>query len=214
MVSMRSDVGATRGSPSGWRSARRGSSVRNAPGGPGGPGAAPAPAHRPGRVKGRDHGGPGGGRLGPRTCEEVPVPRKRQPPRGRRPAPRPARGAPAGTPRRRRPPAAQRPLPRAQTWYTPGASPLRRSVERASAPLLVYLHRLPRLLVALAQLALLLLGVLLPPVVALVPLALFVAFVGWLGYISWPAVSTAQRALRVGVVVAVALAAALRLTTA
>ena len=67
------------------------------------------------------------------------------------------RGA-AATPRRR--------LPPGETLYSPGAGPTRRRIERASAPVVVYLHQLPRLMPIAILLVLLVLGALLPPAFA------------------------------------------------
>jgi hypothetical protein len=69
-----------------------------------------------------------------------------------------------------------------------------------SAPLLVYLHQLPRLMPIGALVVLLALGALLPPALAVIPLALAVLFVGWLSYLSWPAVSGSAKAIRLGII--------------
>ena len=102
------------------------------------------------------------------------------------------RGA-AATPRRR--------LPPGETLYSPGAGPTRRRIERASAPLVVYLHQLPRLMPIGILVVLLGLGALLPPAFAVIAIGLATLFVAWLSYLSWPAVTTSARAIRVGIVV-------------
>ena len=102
------------------------------------------------------------------------------------------RGA-AATPRRR--------LPPGETLYSPGAGPTRRRIERASAPVVVYLHQLPRLMPIAILVVLLVLGALLPPAFAVIAIGLATLFVAWLSYLSWPAVTTSARAIRVGIVV-------------
>ena len=85
----------------------------------------------------------------------------------------------------------------AKPFFTPNGSPLRRAVERRSAPLLVMLTRGPRLIMMLLPLALLLLGLFLPLALGLIALAIFLLFTGWLAYLSWPKTDTAAKAIRV-----------------
>ena len=83
----------------------------------------------------------------------------------------------------------------------PAASPsLRTSVERTSRPLLVRMHAMPRPLVPLATVVLVAVGVLAPPAIGLVALAVVALFVAWIAYLSWPAVATGGRLLRVAMV--------------
>jgi hypothetical protein len=105
----------------------------------------------------------------------------------------------AGTPGGRAA-APRRPLPPGETLYTPGAGPTRRRIERASAPLIVYLHQLPRLAPIGMLVVLLALGALLPAALAAVAIGLGVLFVGWLSYLSWPAVSTSAKATRLAII--------------
>lgn len=118
----------------------------------------------------------------------------------RQPAGRPTGSRPPGAASGRGAAAPRRPLPPGQTFYTPGAGRVRRKIERVSAPLLVYLHQLPRLMPIGALVVLLALGALLPPALAVIPLALAVLFVGWLSYLSWPAVSGSAKAIRLGII--------------
>lgn len=100
-----------------------------------------------------------------------------------------------------------KPLPPGDSFFTPHASPLRRSVERASAPILVLFHRVPRPVFGLFPLLLLVLGAFLPVPIALVCLALALLLLSWLAFLSWPHASGAQRVLRLvvpGLVVAIA----------
>lgn len=76
------------------------------------------------------------------------------------------------------------------------SSQLRRTVERRSAPLLVWLTSRPRLLLPVASLLLLVGGLAAPPSVGVVLLLVLLAVVGWLSYLSWPAVEGGARVLR------------------
>ena len=74
---------------------------------------------------------------------------------------------------------------------------VRRSVERRSAPLLVWLSSRPKLLLPVASLLLLVGGLAAPPVVGVPLLLVLLAVVGWLTYLSWPVVEGGARVLRV-----------------
>ena len=77
---------------------------------------------------------------------------------------------------------------------------LRGKVERASAPVLLWLSARPRFVVPVLS-AVLLIGGLAAPVAVGVPLLLLlVLLVGWLSYLSWPVVEGFQRFLRVGTI--------------
>jgi hypothetical protein len=106
---------------------------------------------------------------------------------------------------------AGRPLPQGNSFFTPQASPLRREVERASAPLLVLFHRLPRPVFGALPLLLLVLGAFLPVPIALVCLALALLLLGWLAFLSWPRASGGQRVMRLLVPGLVVLIAILRI---
>lgn len=92
---------------------------------------------------------------------------------------------------------------------SPTTPTMRTSVERASRPLLVRLHVLPRAVVPLGTVVLVMVGVLAPPAVGLVALAVVALFVGWVAYLSWPAVTASGRLIRLAMV---ALVVALALT--
>lgn len=102
----------------------------------------------------------------------------------------------------------------AAPFYTPGSSPFRRSVERASAPALVLLTQLPRIIVMLLPLALLLLGFFLPLAIGLAFLALFLIFAAWLAYLSWPRTDARARLIRVAIFALVIALAAIRIARA
>ena len=95
-------------------------------------------------------------------------------------------------------------------WTTPDAGPLRRSVERRSAAVLVYLAG-RRPLVAAVPLVLLVALFFARGPIALLPGALLLAVVGWLAYLSWPHVAPRQRLLRVAVLAVVVLATVVQL---
>lgn len=75
-------------------------------------------------------------------------------------------------------------------------TPLRRWVELKTGPLLILLHRAPRLAVALVPPVLIIGGLIAPPVLGLIPLLLGAAFLGWLAYLSWPRVEPRSRLVR------------------
>ncbi len=94
---------------------------------------------------------------------------------------------------------AGRPLPPGRTLYTPDASPARRSLERASARPLVYLHQLPRWLTPFVLAALLIAGLTVRGVAGAAALVVVAAFTGWLAALSWPRLNPAGRLLRLAV---------------
>ena len=96
-------------------------------------------------------------------------------------------------------------------FYTPGGSAFRQSVERASAPALVLLTQMPRIVMMLAPLALLLLGFFLPLAIGLVFLVVFFVFTGWLAYLSWPRTNTSAKLIRIAMFVLVIALAAIRI---
>jgi hypothetical protein len=85
-------------------------------------------------------------------------------------------------------------------------------VERASAPLLVMFHRLPRVVFGALPLLLLVLGAFLPVPIALVALALALLLLGWLAYLSWPRIEGIQKIMRLVVPLLVVAIAVLRIT--
>jgi hypothetical protein len=102
----------------------------------------------------------------------------------------------------------RRPVPATGgTLFTPGATRLRRIVERRSAAPLVFLHQLPRWVLPIALAALLIAGIAVRGVGGGVALAVLAALLGWLGYLSWPAQAAAARLQRAAVVAALLVAA-------
>jgi hypothetical protein len=99
---------------------------------------------------------------------------------------------------RRKPP----PRPRApKTPLVPQPAPgLRGEVEKASAPLLLWLSSRPRFLIPVVSAVLLLGGLFAPPGLGVPLLMLLVALVGWLSYLSWPAVAGVQRVVRLATI--------------
>ena len=109
--------------------------------------------------------------------------------------------------------AAARPLgPRPQRVPSDAKSPLRRKLELHSVQPLLLLHRTPRFIllavVALATLA----GLFAPPVWGGLVLLGIAAFASWMTALSWPALMTSGKVVRVAVLAVVALAAIWRLT--
>ncbi len=84
--------------------------------------------------------------------------------------------------------------------------PLRRTVERHSAPVLLWLSSRPRFLLP-ALVAALLIGGLAAPTAYGRPLLLVLGLLlAWLSYLSWPALDARARALRVAMLTLVLLA--------
>lgn len=100
-----------------------------------------------------------------------------------------------------------RPLPQADSFATPAASSLRETVERKSATMLVFLHRLPRWVPAVVVFALLIAAFALQGVIGGIFLVALAAILGWLAYISWPTLKSSDRALRTFSLVAVCILA-------
>ena len=107
-----------------------------------------------------------------------------------------------------------RPLgPRPQRLPTTPASDTRRALERWSAPVILTLNRLPRLLVPILLAVVLVAGLLVPNgIVGGLLLLVVGAFLAWLVALSWPVIAGAARLIRVVTVVAVVGIAVLRLT--
>jgi hypothetical protein len=103
-------------------------------------------------------------------------------------------------------------LPGGGAFFTPNASAARQRVERASAPVLVLFHQLPRVVFGALPLLLLVLGAFLPVPVALVCLILALLLLGWLAYLSWPRAQGGQKVMRLFVPALVIAIAVLRLT--
>jgi hypothetical protein len=78
-------------------------------------------------------------------------------------------------------------------------TPLRRSLERASLPLITRLSHLPKAVPFLLLLALLVAGVFISGTVGFVLMALGAAFVGWILFLSWPRLNGSERIMRLAV---------------
>ncbi|GII81180.1 hypothetical protein Sru01_61620 [Sphaerisporangium rufum] len=103
-----------------------------------------------------------------------------------------------------------RPLPPGEHFMTPGATGLRRAVERRSAAPLVFLYRLPRWLIPVVLVALLLVGFAVADWRGGIAVLPVLGFVLWLAYMSWPSLGTFARFLRVALVTFLVLFAAAR----
>ena len=116
---------------------------------------------------------------------------------------------------RRKPPARPRstaPRTPRQPLVPQPAPGLRGQVERASAPVLVWLRARPKLIIPVLSAVLLLGGLAAPVAVGVALLVLLLLLVSWLGYLSWPVVQGAQKVVRLATVALVLAAIVLRLT--
>jgi len=84
----------------------------------------------------------------------------------------------------------------------------RGTVERISAPVLLWFSSKPKVVLPALTVLLLLVGLVAPPVVGVPVLLALALLIGWLSYLSWPVVDTAPRLLRVATVGLVLAAAA------
>jgi uncharacterized protein DUF6703 len=82
----------------------------------------------------------------------------------------------------------------------PRPSGLRTSVERVSAPTLVRLSRLPRMVPFIIMLALIVAGLLVHGPIGFALIMLGVLFLLWLLYLGWPALAPVERLMRFAVV--------------
>jgi hypothetical protein len=88
-----------------------------------------------------------------------------------------------------------------------GAGGLRAEVERRSATLVVFLHRLPRWTLLVAVFAVLAVGMLGTGWLGAAALLVLAAFLGWFAYLNWPRLDVSGKLLRlagVGVLLAFA----------
>ncbi|GAB2472358.1 hypothetical protein GCM10027187_45920 [Streptosporangium sandarakinum] len=121
---------------------------------------------------------------------------------------RPAHPLARSRPPERGRPRGGRPLPPGEHFLTPGATGLRRTVERRSAAPLVFLFGLPRWILPALLVVLLLVGFAVPSAWGGVAVLPVLAFVVWLAYMSWPSLGMKGRVLRVVLVTFLALLAA------
>ena len=96
--------------------------------------------------------------------------------------------------------------------YTPGASPGRQAVERRSATLLVYLHRLPRWVPLVVLAALVITGLAVHGAGGGIALAGVALVLLWLAVVSWPSQPPAGRLARALVIALVIGAAVVQIT--
>lgn len=87
----------------------------------------------------------------------------------------------------------------------------RQSLERVSRPALVRLTALPRFLIPVATLALVAVGAFAPLPVAVAAFALVFLFISWITYLSWTAVTTGGKVLRVAMLALIVVLAVTRL---
>ncbi|MET8338909.1 DUF6703 family protein [Streptosporangium canum] len=102
----------------------------------------------------------------------------------------------------------QRPLPPGEQFFTPGATGLRKEVERRSAAPLVFLFQLPRWIAPVVLVVLLLVGFAVPSFWGGLAVLPVIGFVGWLAYMSWPSLGARGRILRVALLTFLLLLAA------
>ncbi|WP_432891078.1 DUF6703 family protein [Kribbella sp. CA-245084] len=91
------------------------------------------------------------------------------------------------------------------------SSPLRQRITKVSYPYIARLHAAPKLTLPGITLVLAMAGVFAPAVVAVPALVLLTLLLGWLAFLSWPAVTTGQRFLRLFVMLVVLLFAVSRI---
>ncbi|MGB3685021.1 MAG: DUF6703 family protein [Ornithinimicrobium sp.] len=80
---------------------------------------------------------------------------------------------------------------------------IRSRIEQASTPWVTRMSRLPAILPFLVMMVVLLTGVFVGGVIGACLLALPIAFLGWLLYLTWPHLRTAERLLRLAVLLLV-----------
>jgi hypothetical protein len=90
-------------------------------------------------------------------------------------------------------------------------SPLRQRITKFSYPYVAKLHAAPKLTLPGITLVLALVGVFAPVTVGVVALVLLALLLGWLAFLSWPAVTTGPRFLRIFSIVLILLFAVSRI---
>lgn len=93
----------------------------------------------------------------------------------------------------------QRPLPAGETFFTPGAGPLRQEVERRSAVIALWLYGRPRWIAGTLPLLLVLATLFVRGPLVLFPGVLLIAFVAWVTFLAWPVLGAGGRLARLGV---------------
>ena len=92
----------------------------------------------------------------------------------------------------------------------PPASSLRRTVERRSAPVLLWLSSRPKVLLPALVMVLLVGGLAAPPAYGVPLLLVLCLLLLWLSYLSWPALDAGARVLRAAMLALVVVAVAQR----
>jgi hypothetical protein len=90
-----------------------------------------------------------------------------------------------------------------------GPRPVRTAIDRASAPALIRLSKLPKIVPFVVMLAVLVAGIFIGGIVGFLLILLAVLFLGWLLYLGWPGLTMPERLMRLAVIV---LAAGLAIT--
>ncbi|MQA80764.1 MAG: hypothetical protein GEV10_20170 [Streptosporangiales bacterium] len=98
-------------------------------------------------------------------------------------------------------------MPKGDSFATPDASPLRARLERRSATVLVFMHRLPRWVPFVLMLGLLAAALLVKGVIGGLLLVLLAVVLCWLAFVSWPTLGKGDRAFRVFAMLVVVAAA-------
>jgi hypothetical protein len=86
-------------------------------------------------------------------------------------------------------------------------------VERASAPVLLRLVKLPKLVPFVVMLAVLIAGIFVGGIVGFLLILLAVLFLGWLLYLGWPRLAMPERLMRLALIVLAAGLAVTRLSS-
>ena len=93
------------------------------------------------------------------------------------------------------------------------SSPLRQRITKVSYPYVAKLHAAPKLTLPAIALVLALVGAFAPAAVGTPALVLLALLLGWLAFLSWPAVTTGPRFLRIFSILVILLFAVSRIAT-
>ncbi|MFG2072217.1 DUF6703 family protein [Nonomuraea maritima] len=105
----------------------------------------------------------------------------------------------------------RRPLPQGEQFFTPGATGLRKAVERRSAvPMAFLFSQVPRWVAPALLVILLLVGFAVANPLGGVAVLPVIAFVGWLAYLSWPSLGLGGKLVRVAMLAFLVLLVATR----
>ncbi|MEU6780781.1 DUF6703 family protein [Nonomuraea angiospora] len=108
-------------------------------------------------------------------------------------------------------PDSKRPLPKGEQFFTPGATGLRKAVERRSAVPMTYLFtQVPRWTAPTVLVVLLLAGFAVANPLGGVAVLPAIVFIGWLAYLSWPSLGIGGKVMRVAMLTFLVLLAATR----